>query len=176
MDSSRCDSIDAFLGEWLSPRERAEFEVHLATCQRCRQTVQEEARLNSLLKQAAELGQPVPSGLVARIEQSLRRQRSRHTAWAAGLVAAALVAGSVATWSWVRPQRQALVPRPEVVETPAPVPQAPSEPRPPVAISFKHPTEVIAVPQESAHPAVTIIWVYPALGAERATATPLNSH
>jgi anti-sigma-K factor RskA len=94
----------------LSPVERREYEAHLETCDRCRLAVADLSGLPGLLgrvdsDRAFELLEeetpdtavpPPPADLVARIEASERRRRTRRWRIVGVAAAAALVAGAVA--------------------------------------------------------------------------------
>lgn len=157
MKSPLCDLLDGYLGEWLSGEEQAQFAAHLEQCAACRQSVAEEQRLNALLVQAIET-EPLPAGLIERIEKKLNRpQRRRLAMWVAGIsAAAAVLLGTVLLLLSKR--------APETQSFPAPVvevrPEPPATP-PAVAVTFPRSSEVIALPMPSKNPTVTIIWVYP---------------
>jgi len=163
MPVSLCDLIDGFLGKWLTEPERAAFQAHLTGCPSCRQQVEEQDRLHQLLQEAMAQLEPTPPGLMAQIDRQLQRARRRRRTvrWAGG-VAAALLCGGLSVW-WLQPPKlEEQPPQPLVVDAPAPAPSGPPPPRP-VRVTFARPAEVIAVPRKTDNPAVTIIWVYPAV-------------
>lgn len=94
----------------LSPVERREYEIHLETCDRCRLAVADLSGMPGLLgrvepDRAFELLEdetpdtatpPPATDLVARIEASERRRRTRRVRLVAGIAAAAVVAAAVA--------------------------------------------------------------------------------
>jgi anti-sigma factor RsiW len=175
MRTSRCDWIDGFLGQWLSQAERAEFVNHLAGCPRCRQTVHEQERINSLVRRAVETLQPVPIDLTDSIHRRLQPGRHRRLGWMAALTAAAVMAG-LASWWLLRPRQADLRPLPRVAPAPPFFSQQPPESKNVVEVTFARPADVIAVPRQSDNRAVTIVWVYPAVRAEPPKPIPLNSH
>jgi hypothetical protein len=113
----------AFYGDWdgayvlgaLSPAERREFEQHLETCERCRQSVGELSGMPGLLGRvdadrafallepaadadpdgAAAAAAAPPIDLVDRIERIERRRRTRRLRIIAAVAAVAVVATAV---------------------------------------------------------------------------------
>jgi hypothetical protein len=92
----------------LSPAERREFEQHLETCERCRQSVGELSgmpgllarvdpeRAAALLDPAAEAERaPDPVDLVDRIERAEHRRRTRRLRIIAAVAAVAVIASAV---------------------------------------------------------------------------------
>jgi len=95
----------------LSPAERREFETHLESCERCRESVAELSGLPGLLGRlnadrafelldepdaaAADAPTPLPADLVARIEQRIASRRRARNRVLIGLAAAAVVAGAI---------------------------------------------------------------------------------
>ena len=162
MKASTCEQRDGYLGKWLAGHERVEFEAHLANCPGCRQFVQEQQRLDNLLAQANAELLPVPAVLLRQIEHRLRKgRRWRLTAWVAALSAAAILACTFAAWylaNWL-PKDDARQSPP--LATPLHPPSQPPDPRTLVRVTFPSPSDVIAVPQKTENPSITIIWVYP---------------
>jgi anti-sigma factor RsiW len=75
-------SVDPYLDREFDERERAEMDVHLAACPRCRSMVERQARVRAAVraKLREALGTDSPAGrappaLRARIEESLARRR-----------------------------------------------------------------------------------------------------
>jgi hypothetical protein len=168
MKAANCEQRDGYLGKWLTGDELVEFEAHLAYCRDCRQIIQEEQRLESLLARANSALAPVPPALIDRVEHRLRQAGRRSAAaWATGLAAAALLICAVAIWHL--PQRvpeDGPVPSPVAAQAPRPAELAHAR-RPLVEVTFHSPSDVIAVPQKTENPSVTIIWVYPTIKAEQ---------
>lgn len=95
----------------LSPADRREFETHLESCERCRESVAELSGLPGLLGRlnadrafelldepdaaTAEAPAPLPADLVARIEQRIVSRRRVRNRVLIGLAAAAAVAGAI---------------------------------------------------------------------------------
>jgi anti-sigma factor RsiW len=75
-------SVDAFLDAEFDDRERAEAEAHLAGCERCRATVEAQARMRDAVRRKLReaMAAPAPAGcapaaLRERLERSLAHQR-----------------------------------------------------------------------------------------------------
>jgi hypothetical protein len=158
MIGSTCDLLDGFLGRWLSDEEQARFAAHLACCSICRQTVQENERLDNLLSHAMVRWAPVPKTLVDRIEAGVYLARRRRRFTIAGLAAAAAILLCLLP-AWRLLSRRAGQPTPmapiaEVDRRPA------QPPSPPVVVTVHHADKVMTRPMESKNPNVTIIWVY----------------
>jgi anti-sigma factor RsiW len=151
-----CELIDDYLSHALAGDDRMAFTAHLADCVKCREAIAEHERLKRLLTRAIEELDPVPPALANRIQSRWRMGRRRLLAgWASGLAAASVLAAGVV--GWLRS------PHPQVVpERAATVPRSPSSGAPAVAkLTFPPSARVIALPQPSANPNVTIVWVYP---------------
>ena len=86
----------------LTPKERADVDVHLAACELCREEVELAARAVAALGELAE--GPVPVGVTAPVMAELRTRTAPQRAerrwarlqWAAGLAAAAALVAVVA--------------------------------------------------------------------------------
>jgi anti-sigma factor RsiW len=174
MNTSPCDLLEGFLGKWLTAPEWAEFQAHLADCPRCRVRLDEQERLNRLLAEAVRQFTPVPPGLVGRVERRLSRARRRRLVGWTGGIAAALLAGCFAIW-WNRPPSAEERAPPRVADAPTPSPLEVRAPAPQVRVRIVRPAEVIAVPRKTDNPAVTIIWVYPAVQTLAPGPTPAGS-
>jgi hypothetical protein len=167
VSDSLCGLRDGYVGRWLDAAQRQQFEAHLRDCGPCRQALAEQDYLGRLLREAVD---PVPAGLVKRVESRLRRaRRHRAVARCAGL-AAAVGVGCLAVARFF-PRGTGVPPAPHPDESaagPSPAVLA----LPPVRVTFAHPADVIAVPEETRNPNVTIIWVYPAVEAPPFAARP----
>lgn len=127
MSDQLCDQLDDYLGGWLDKSARGEFEAHLERCADCRGEVERQRRLDGLLAQAGAHLEPVPPGLVRRVERHLAaaQWRSRAIRAVAGLAAAAVLVLSVLLW----PHRPGTAPTVTIRETPQmPRDRAPEEP------------------------------------------------
>lgn len=177
MKTTACEQRDGYLGKWLSDEEGVEFEAHLALCSDCRQFLQEQRRLDDLLAQANATLLPLPASLTDTIGQRLRQARRRRvTAWATGLAAASIFVCVLAAWfrSPVAPKEEPV--RSPVVALPTPQPEPMPDPRSLVHVTFPPTSDVIAVPQETDDPSVTIIWVYPTIKtAQETSPAPTDS-
>jgi anti-sigma factor RsiW len=159
-----CHQVDGYLGKWLSDDERVQFEAHLPNCLDCRQFVEEAQRLDSLLARANATCVPVPPALISRIEQRLRQARRRRTAaWATGLAAAAALICALSTWLFIQRVPDVAPAQPLKTARLPELPRPSHEPQPSVEVTFEPSSDVIAVPQKSDNPSVTIIWVYPVI-------------
>jgi anti-sigma factor RsiW len=166
-----CERRDGYLGRWLSEVERAAFEAHLASCAECRQAVGEQAHLDRLLARAAEQLQPVPAGLIDRLDQRLRQASRRRRAWVAGFAAAVVLAVGLALWAWKPPAGIDELPEaPAVEQAPRPEPELPPAK---AEVTFTPASPVIAVPVPTSDPTVTIVWVYPAVLPDIGAADPI---
>jgi hypothetical protein len=156
--------IDAFLGKWLTEPERAAFQAHLVDCPQCQLRIHQNERLDRLLTQAMEQFAPLPLGLMPRLERQLNQvRRRRRIVWLAGGVAAALLIGCFSFWWLHQPKTPDGSPQAPVVAVPTPLPPEAPPPAPQVRVTFARSAKVIAVPRKTDNPAVTIIWVYPAV-------------
>jgi ferric-dicitrate binding protein FerR (iron transport regulator) len=162
-----CALFDDYVAHDLAAPEHARFEAHLAECAACRQKVEAERYLDSLLAEATS--GPVPGNLNGRVRRRLEAARRRRMAAGLALLAAcALIAVLAGHWLSSR-QPVASVPQGHAdFEARAPDP-SPSPAR--VRVTFSDPARVLAVPVASDSPRVTVIQVYTALrepaGAER---------
>jgi hypothetical protein len=162
MNQAICRQLDDYLAHGLSDAERAEFAAHVADCPACRQSVQDQQRMDQLLVQATIQLQAVPAGLTRRIEQRLlTARRLRFARWAAGLAAAISLMG-ITAWLLTREPPVEVLPYVPIVEAPSPrpAPEMP-DPRSLVRVAFPPQAAVLAVPMKTENPNVTIIWVYP---------------
>ena len=171
MNRSPCDDLDGYLAGWLSEDERAQFEAHLAHCPACRLGLRQQQEIDRLLAGAAACAEPVPPGLVGRIEGRLRSWRRRRVGrWALGLSIAVAVVLAVGLWPATRDQ--GVPPEPaRIVEKPAeseagpqqanPPAQLASDPKPAVRVSLADASDGIVVPRATSNPNVSIVWIYP---------------
>jgi len=112
----------------------------------------------------------VPASLVAQIDGRLRRARRRRVAaWATGLAAAVLLVCALGAWLLPQRAKENESARHPVVALPAPPPEPTPDPRSFVEVTFQPPSDVIAVPQKTDDPSVTIIWLYPTIKAAQET-------
>jgi hypothetical protein len=93
MNDTLCRSDAAYVLGALSPGERREFEIHLAGCPDCQQSVRQLAGVPGLLAKVsvADLDDqpPVPATLLPRLVTDVRRTRFRRRFASIGLAAAA---------------------------------------------------------------------------------------
>jgi hypothetical protein len=161
LGSTACEQKDGYLGRWLTEEERRAFEAHLAVCAACRQFVQEQRRFDDLVARAHATLVSVPAGLADQIEARLQSSRRRRAvAWASGLAAAGVMICLLA--GWLLAHKAEPVPS-AVVTTPFPQTEPTPDPRSLVKVKFPPSADVIAVPQRTENPSLTIIWVYPTI-------------
>jgi anti-sigma factor RsiW len=161
-----CEQLDGYVCRWLTADERVEFESHLADCPACRRLVQVNERLDSLLAQANAALLPVPGSLLDRIDRRLRQARRwRVITWTAGVAAAGILI-CVLTARFFKPPAPDNEPKPSptLTERPRPVERL-HDPRSLVQVTVANPSDVIAAPQRTDNPSVTIIWLYPTIKA-----------
>ncbi len=172
-----CERLDDYLLGGLSEDESARFEDHLSGCAACREEIREQRRMDRLLAEGAAGLEPVPTGLIGRIEQAYGRvHRCRVIGWAWGLSAAAVAASVLAAWlAWGAAGRQEGSP-PVVRESPQragdPEEVKPAGPEAPGGLSaaevrLSDPSEAILLPMETARSDISIVWVYPTLRPAR---------
>jgi anti-sigma factor RsiW len=167
-----CEMLDDYIAHDLAAPERARFEAHLALCPACRQNVEAERYLDSLLVEAGS--GPIPGGLSERVHRRLVAARRRRVA--AGLAAlAACAIVCVLAGQWLT-SHQLPMPAPEVkAHSNPPAPEAPPATAP-VRVTFRDPARVLAVPVPSDSPHVTLIQIYTGLrepaGAEQGQEIP----
>ena len=174
MNASQCDQLDDYLAGWLSDTEASGFEAHLADCSVCRRQLDQQRRIDGLLAQAAGRLEPVPHGLVDRLESQIRhfnrRQRVR-TAW--GLSAAVAMVLLVGVWLHFRtpegpqpaPKRQD---EPMIVQQDVKPPaQDASDAEPLVQVRSSDPSAAILVTEPTQNPNVTIVWFHPTVKSVR---------
>jgi hypothetical protein len=168
MTASRCDQLDDYLAGWLSDTETSNFEAHLADCSVCRRQLDQQRRIDGLLAQAPGRLEPVPHGLVDRIELHIQRSNRRRmvrTTW--GLSAAVAMVLLVGVWLHFRtpegpppaPKRQD---EPMIVQQNArPPAQDASDAEPLVQVRPSDPSAAILVTEQTKNPKVTIVWFHP---------------
>ncbi len=161
--SSLCELVDAYLGEALSEAERTAFQEHLAGCDPCRQAIADYAELGSLLRQANQTLQLVPTDLVRRIDARLRQQRRRAVRWVARLAAAAAILAALGLAGWWLTRQPADPPPPQAHVAPAPQIVEPVPlPRATVHLSPATKAEYLVQSVKTQNPNVTVIWLYEA--------------
>src|SRR5438105_2292110 len=95
-----CRLLDDYLTRDLGGADRARFTAHLPGCPDCRRAVRAHERLGAVLTAATTELEPVPAGLIDRIERRLRAARRRRlVALAAALLAAAVALGQFARFT-----------------------------------------------------------------------------
>jgi len=174
-----CHRLDDFLDGAISPHEDAAFHDHMESCAACREAVDEQRWIDSLLTsdEAAVLEALPPSRTIA-----LPRGGRRHLI-AAAAAAAVLVAVTASFLFHLAGRRGLGEGRPTAASHLPPKPTAPDAAEPPsLQISVDHPSpsppisssasfvsagSAIAVPLASGDPQVTIVQLYPTVTAQR---------
>lgn len=172
MTKALCEYLDDYVLKDLDPEVEKAFADHLADCEACRLTVEHEARINGLIKTAAD-AICCPPELTARIQQESQRRTHRPWAKAGSVLAVGLVIGLL---GWTILSR---IPPVEtrrngpVAEETLPVPdlepaldseESPDEianakPASPVRVEF--PEDLLALPIDSGEPDITLIQLFP---------------
>lgn len=175
-----CDHLDDYLDGDLPADDTGAFLAHLADCPACRTIVREQQQIARLLNEASTQLDIVPARILNQVMARPGPVRWRRSAVMGGVLA--LAAAVLLTVGLVRkplpPSTHDLVeaPNPAVVQEP---PTPPS-----VRVTFAHAHDVIALPQPTTNPNVTILWVYPtvkipaaaeAAPAESTSATERNT-
>lgn len=182
MSVPECDRLDDYSLGGLSDEATAGFEAHLAGCPACRDELRRQQQIDGLLARATGQLEPVPSSLIDRIEQQVRRSRRRRVVhWAWGLSAAALAASVLAVWLAAGGFGTGNRTPPVVREAPEPNsggehvdPDRPQAPRadPVASVAIADPADAILVPVETKAPNVSIVWIYPTVKPVRAPSVP----
>lgn len=160
-----CHQLEDFIDRELSPSDATLFEEHLAVCEACRSTVEQQQWLDDLMCSAADK-ESLPASL-ASIDLS-PPHRSNYWWKAVSAVAAVLL---VATFAW----QSFSTSEPVVHEAPtivaakveantSPAIEIPHTEPAPVAMLVAE-DDVIVVPVDSGSPEVTILQVYPTTSA-----------
>lgn len=168
MNYDHCTSLDAYLADDLSAEEGARFGAHLQQCDACRDAVDQQQWIDSLLTSplVGELESPPPALLDC---GRVTLQPSRRLAHVVACIFAAAAAVAVAAgWTALQPWHKVGTPLPvDVVvhdEDRSSVAgfndddvEAESQP----VATFVGGPEVLVVPIASRHADVTIVRVYP---------------
>jgi len=126
--------------------------LHLAECAACREEVRFQETVDGLLRQATAC--EAPHGLLSRLDRKMQASPRRMRLAAIGAVA---IAASLMLMLAYRPSRRP----PDVQIGPS---ESDSMPQQAVASIVVDPScDLLAVPQESTQPNVTIFWLYPTM-------------
>ena len=157
--SSECENLDAFLDDELGVDAARHFEAHLRECAACREAIDEQRWIDSLLHSSAAVQlETAPDKILESVRTSIARRRRAMLA-ACGLAAAAAVVIVAIGWTSLL-NRQAIGPTASPLATTT-VPSHPGRTATPPRATFVGGPDVIVVPVESPHPDVTIVRVYP---------------
>jgi hypothetical protein len=167
-----CEHLEDYLLKDLAPEVESSFAAHLTDCDSCRLAIEQETRINGLLKTAADTI-PVPPGLPAQIQRDWQRRTQKRWAKTGGLIAAGLVIGLLG-WSLLsrispvetppnEPVAEESLPAPRSVRSIAPKDPSPEvvdkKPASPVRVEF--PEEILGLPIDSGEPDITLIQLFP---------------
>ncbi len=166
-----CHQLDTYLAGDLSANDAAGFESHLATCADCRETVEQQQWIDSLLQSPARVElEHTPPVLVESIRSSVPQREQRKLRVVYSLAAAAVLLIGV---GWFVLRERGVEPEEPATLSIATVSIEQASPAAP-AIATKQPqatfvanADAIAVPVESLSDEVTIVQVYPTTEAER---------
>jgi anti-sigma factor RsiW len=161
--SSVCDNLDDYLAGTLSGDAAAHFNSHLHACEACREAVDEQRWIDSLLTSPDRLElEPTPRALVESVARSASRSwfmRSRYV----GAIIAAAAAVLVATGLLLL-NREAIEGTHATAKLKAPpdtAQTAKNEVQNETGATFVADSNAIAVPVKSHRTGVTIVRVYP---------------
>jgi anti-sigma factor RsiW len=181
MGFAECDYLDEYLSTALSNQAAARFEAHLADCPACREELERQRQVDWLLVHAVRRLDPVPAGLLERIERQARPSLRRPAVQVAAsiLAAAALVMGVVFSPHWfgadhqrgpmVQDRGDPVADRKPAVPRPVPIPAV----RPDVRVTVDDPSSAILISKATKTANVSIVMIYPTVKAARATNGPL---
>jgi hypothetical protein len=175
MKSPACEHLEDYLLCTLSSEQQAAFLEHLGGCHECSEAVRDQERLHRIFRTAVSF-EAVPVGLADRVEASLLHSSRRRILLRVSTATAAAVVFALAMGLWFNSKR-AEHPQdlsggrasPEIaLHQEAPIQPRPVNPptaQPPkvpvVRVTFSPAESVIAVPEKSGNPNVTILWIYP---------------
>ena len=103
-----CNKLDAYLADDLSVDDARRFESHLEACSACREAIDEQNWIDSLLQSPARIQiERTPAAILDSFHSSLSQRRHRVWQTACGLAAAAVLVVAV---GWLELNRQARLP------------------------------------------------------------------
>ncbi len=159
-----CHQLDAYLAGDLPANDADRYELHLETCAECREAVDEQKWIDSLLQSPTRIQlERVPTEILESFRSSLPPRRQTWQA-ACGLATAAALVIAVG-WSYLtqQPTMPTTSQTPNIAATKPAYPSPPSKPQ----ATFVASPDSIAVQLESPSDEVTIVQVYPTTDAER---------
>jgi len=175
MSDAVCCLFDDYLEDALATGERQKFVAHLEHCAECSRKIDEQRRLEELLKRATMQSMPVPGDLVERVERRLlRKTRRARVAWVSALAASVVLALGVTAWIVRSLPRGQAVAKGLSADTPLEVPEEIVATNAPARVAVTSPTEIVAVPVKSRDPAVTIVWLFPTRHSDAGEGPPLS--
>jgi hypothetical protein len=157
--SHECNSLDAYLADDLSRDDRVFFERHLANCESCRDVIDQQNWIDSMLRSPLRSQlEPVPSHLVKPSRTARTPRRHRALVAACGLATAAALLIAICHWQL---NRQATTNANQTTSINHTAATARVDEKKPPTATFVGGPDVIAVPIESHNPNVTVVRIYP---------------
>ncbi len=181
MGVAECEYLDEYLSTALSDQAAARFEAHLADCPACREELKRQRQVDLLLVRAVRQLDPVPAGLVERIERQARPSLRRPMVRVAASIfaAAAIVLGVLFSAErfgadhqrapTVRDRGDRVADGKPAVPRVAPAPAV----RPDVRVTVDDPSGAILVSKATKTANVSIVMIYPTVKPAPATNGPL---
>jgi anti-sigma factor RsiW len=176
-----CDNLDAFLNGELPGEDALTYEGHLAQCEACREAVDQQHWIDSLLRSPARNEiEPAPPTLPRTVRHLIQSRRRRARLAACGLAAAAAViiaAGWIAVLNRQARDSESGMADAVIAKT------EPSHRRslqgsatsqPPRAV-FVGGEDVFVAAVQSPHPNVTIVRIYPTYNSSLASEPSVES-
>lgn len=160
-----CNKLDAYLADDLSVDDARHFESHLEECSTCREAIDEQHWVDSLLQSPVRLEIERTSATILESVRPSVAHRDRRTFRAAyGFAAAAVLLIGI---GWIALHRHLVQPMASATQNVAVV-EAAQVPAPvPPQATFVATTDAIVVPLESPSADVTVVQVYPTTDTER---------
>ena len=163
-----CHQLDAYLAGDLPASDAASFEAHLDTCYDCREAVDQQRWINSLLQSPTRIElECTPPALLETICSSVAQRERPKLRVIYSLAAAAAVLVGIG-WFALREHKAPLdeATNPTIAAAPE-IPAANAAPSAKQQATFVASADSIVVPVESSSSDVTIVQVYSTTEAER---------
>jgi len=159
MNKPLCTALDDYLGHELHGYEIAQFTAHLSGCLACQHAVKGNERLKDLLAVAIAELEPVPAGLIQRVEKRIRAvRRQRLAVLGTVLTGAAIVVCIVGRNVVIRnvPEEARVVTQSEELENVTTESQQ-------VHVVFPNTSHLMVGPAMAESPNITVIRIYQGL-------------
>jgi len=163
-ENTDCNKLDAYLADDLLVDDARRFESHLEVCSTCREAIDEQNWIDSLLQSPERIQiERTPPAILDSFHISVSQHRR---VWQTACVFAT-AAVLVVALGWLVLNRQARLPSISEVQN-ATVPESvPAATPTPSQATFVATTDAIVVPLESPSTDVTVVQVYPTTDTER---------